>query len=104
VSTICSVVKTPLETRPSKLSCNQTCCASVRSRLHKFDQGVSLRCHSFVLKNQGCDRVDNDSLGPNFPNTRLNHLDQCCHRELLSADSQFSHLYLGRKISDRRSF
>src|SRR5467141_1063594 len=97
------VIDAPLEARPSKLSRDQTRRAGIGQRLHKLDQRVSLGSQPFVLKNQSCYRIDNYSLGPDLADTRLNHLNQSCHRELLSADGQFSNLYLGWKIPDRRS-
>src|SRR6266702_2055748 len=81
---------------------HQGCSAGVfLLRLHKLDQRVSLGSQPFVLKNQSCYRINNYSLGRDLAYTRFNHLNQSCHRELLSADGQFSNLYLGRKIPDR---
>src|SRR5260370_21760976 len=101
MSEILVVMDDPLESGPSKLSRYQKRRAGIGQRLHKLDQRVSLGSQPFVLKNQSCYRINNYSLGRDLAYTRFNHLNQSCHGELLSADGQFSNLYLGRKIPDR---
>src|SRR5207245_11177709 len=94
------VVDVSFETGPSQLCGDNTSNASIRKLLDQFHKSIPLIYDAIVLKDQGGYRVDNDPFRIDLLNTSLYHLDESCHRELLSTYRQSTDFDFGWEIPD----